>query len=85
MYQRNDFEGTSLDCLKDFRQRMNNLAPFIHLARKLTGFQKYGEVDMISVGFSVLLFILENMLIGREECSIDNIADFFAAPFKKVL
>ncbi|GAE89321.1 hypothetical protein [Acetivibrio straminisolvens] len=83
MYQRNDFEGTSLDCLKDFRQRMNNLAPFIHLARKLTGFQKYGEVDMISVGFSVLLFILENMLIGREECSIDNIADFLQLLLKR--
>ncbi|HOM03282.1 MAG TPA: hypothetical protein PLH43_10705 [Acetivibrio sp.] len=83
MYQRNDFEGTALDCLKDFRQRMSNLAPFIHLARKLTGFQKYGEVDMISVGFSVLLFVLENMLIGREECSIDNIADFLQLLLKR--
>ncbi|HHV29135.1 hypothetical protein [Acetivibrio mesophilus] len=76
MHQSKAYEGTALDCLKDFRQRMNNLAPFIHLSRKLIGFQKYSEVDMISVGFSVLLFILENMLIGREECSIEDIADF---------
>lgn len=76
MDQTRAFEGTALDCLKDFRQRMNNLAPFIHLSRKLTGFQKYSEVDMISVGFSVMLFILESMLIGREECSIEDIADF---------
>jgi len=74
--EKNIYSGAAVDCLKDFRGRMQSLAPFIHLSRKLSGFQKYTEVDMISVGFSVLLFILENMLIGREECSIEDIAGF---------
>lgn len=77
------YEGAASDCLKDFRGRMQSLAPFIHLSRKLSGFQKYNEVDMVSVGFSVLLFILENMLIGREECSIDDIAGFLQTILKR--
>jgi len=77
------YEGAILDCLKDFRGRMQSLAPFIHLSRKLSGFQKYNEVDMVSIGFSVLLFILENMLIGREECSIDDIAGFLQTILKR--
>lgn len=83
MDERRFFEGTVMDCLKDFRERMRSLAPFIHLSRKLAGFQKYNEVDMISVGFSVLLFILENMLIGREECSMEDIAGFLQTILKR--
>jgi hypothetical protein len=81
--ERRVVSNTALDCLKDFRQRMINLAPFIHLSQKLSGFQKYTEVDMVSVGFSVMLFILENMLIGREECSIEDIADFLQTLLKR--
>ena len=55
MDERQIVRGTVIDCLKDFRQRMINLAPFIHLSQKLSGFQKYTEVDMVSVGFSVML------------------------------
>ena len=44
------------------------------MSKKLGGAQKYENFDMVSIGFGVLLFILENMLIGREECSIDDIA-----------
>lgn len=67
---------TTFECLRDFSERMRNLAPFIHLVKKLTSLQKYEEYDMISIGFGVMLFILENMLIGREECDIDEIAEF---------
>ncbi|KNY26537.1 hypothetical protein [Pseudobacteroides cellulosolvens] len=77
------YEGAAGDCLKGFRQRMESLAPFIHLSRKLSGFQKYNHIDMVSVGFSVLLFILENMLIGREECSIEDIASFLQNVIKR--
>jgi hypothetical protein len=69
--------GISYECLKEFSERMKNLAPFIHLIKKLTSLQKYEEYDMVSIGFGVMLFILENMLIGREECDIDEIAGFF--------
>ncbi|TYQ18426.1 UNVERIFIED_CONTAM: hypothetical protein Cloal_0859 [Acetivibrio alkalicellulosi] len=82
MEEKRVYEGTGSDCLKDFRERMKNLAPFIHLGRKLVGVQKYENYDMVSVGFSVLLFILENMLIGREECSIDDIADYLQTIIK---
>jgi hypothetical protein len=68
--------GISYECLKEFSERMKNLAPFIHLIKKLTSLQKYEEYDMVSIGFGVMLFILENMLIGREECDIDEIAGF---------
>jgi hypothetical protein len=81
--ERRVFEDAGMDCLKDYRERMRNLAPFIHLSRKLAGFQKYSDVDMTSVGFSVLLFILENMLIGREECSIEDIAGFLQTILKR--
>jgi len=62
--------------LKGFSERMRNLAPFIHLVKKLSGLQKYEEYDMVSLGFAVMLFILENMLTGREECGIDEISEF---------
>lgn len=74
------YEG--MECLKDFNERMKNLAPFIHLSKKLGGAQKYENFDMVSIGFGVLLFILENMLIGREECSIDDIAGFLQMVIK---
>lgn len=77
------YEGAGGDCLKGFRQRMESLAPFIHLSRKLSGFQKYSHIDMVSVGFSVLLYILENMLIGREECSIEDISGFLQNIIKR--
>ncbi len=83
MEERRVFEDAGMDCLKDYRERMRNLAPFIHLSRKLAGFQKYSDVDMTSVGFSVLLFILENMLIGREECSVEDIAGFLQTILKR--
>lgn len=83
MEERIIFEGAVSDCLKDFRGRIQSLAPFIHLSRKLSGFQKYNDVDMVSIGFAVLLFILENMLIGREECSIDDIAGFLQTILKR--
>lgn len=74
------YEG--MDCLKDFKERMKNLAPFIHLGKKLGAVQKYEDYDMVSIGFSVLLFILENMLIGREESSIYDIANFLQMVIK---
>lgn len=55
---------------------MRNFAPFVHLVKKLANLQKYEEYDMVSIGSGVMLFILENMLIGREECDIDEIAGF---------
>lgn len=71
-YQGNPSE----ECLKGFSQRIRNMAPFVCLIRKLGNLQKYPDYDMFSIGFGVMLFVLENMLIGREECSIDEISEF---------
>jgi hypothetical protein len=64
------------ECLKNFSERMSNMAPFVCLVRKLGNLQKYPGYDMFSIGFGVMLFVLENMLIGREECSMDEISEF---------
>jgi len=64
------------ECLKGFRQRMQNLAPFISFVKRLGGIQRYPEYDMITLGFGTMLYILENMLIGKEECGMDDIAFF---------
>ena len=65
-----------LECLIGFSERMKNLAPFACLVRRLGNLQKYPDYDMFSLGTGAMLFILENMLIGREECTIDEISDF---------
>jgi hypothetical protein len=64
------------ECLRNFSERMKNLAPFACVVKKLGNLQKYAHYDMFSIGFGVMLFVLENMLSGREECSIEEIADF---------
>lgn len=65
-----------LECLRGFSERMSNLAPFVCLVGKLKNLQKYPELDIFSLGVGVMLFVLENMLIGREECSLDEISEF---------
>lgn len=72
------------ECLKAFRQRMENLAPFISFVKRLGGIQKYPEYDMITLGFGTMLYILENMLIGREECGMDDIAFFLQRTVDRV-
>lgn len=72
------------ECLKGFRQRMQNLAPFVCFVKRLGGIQRYPDYDMISLGFGTMLYILENMLIGREECGIDEIAFFLQRTVDRV-
>lgn len=72
------------ECLKGYKQRMNNLAPFVSFVKRLGGIQRYPEYDVMSLGFGTLLFILENMLIGKEECRIDDIAFFLQRTVDRV-
>jgi len=65
-----------MECLGNFSERMKNLAPFACLVRRLGNLQKYPEYDIFSIGMGVMLFVLENMLIGRDECTIDEISGF---------
>lgn len=64
------------ECLIGFSERMKNLAPFVCLVRRLGNLQKYPDYDIFSLGLGVMLFVLENMLIGHEEGTIDEISDF---------
>lgn len=64
------------ECLGNFSERMKNLAPFACLVRRLGNLQKYPDYDIFSLGMGVMLYVLENMLIGRDECTIDEISSF---------
>jgi hypothetical protein len=65
-----------IECLGNFSERMKNLAPFVCLVRRLGNLQKYPDYDIFSIGMGVMLYVLENMLIGRDECTIDEISGF---------
>jgi hypothetical protein len=64
------------ECLRNYSERMKNLAPFACMVKKLGNLQKYPDYDIFSLGVGLMLFVLENMLIGREECSMDEISSF---------
>lgn len=68
--------NTELECLRNFSERMKNLAPFACLVKRLGNLQKYPDYDIFSLGLGTMLYVLENMLIGREECTIEEIAAF---------
>lgn len=61
--------------LRGFAERIHNVAlfqPLFDLQRS----RKYPEYDSLAVGFGILLFTLENMLIGREHCDHQEIAAY---------
>ena len=63
------------DELKGFAGRIQNVAlfqPLFDLQRS----RKYPEYDALAIGFGILLFTLENMLIGRDHCDHQAIADY---------
>jgi hypothetical protein len=61
--------------LKGFAQRMKALSIYYPLYDLRNG-RKYERFDQVSLGFGVLLFILDNMLIGSEYCDQTSIAHF---------
>lgn len=61
--------------LKGFAQRMKALAIYYPLYDLRNG-RKYERFDQVALGFGVLLFILDNMLIGSEYCDQTSIAHF---------
>ena len=63
------------ECLRDFSSRIKALAIFYPLCR-LEGIRKYPEYDLISLGLAVLLYILDNMLMGRSECDHNDVGRF---------
>jgi len=73
-----------LECLRNFAERMNNLAPFVCMVKRLSNMQKYPDFDLFSLGVGVMLYVLENMLIGKEECSIDEISDYLQTQIFRV-
>ena len=61
--------------LRGFAGRIQNVAlfqPLFDLQRS----RKYPEYDSLAIGFGILLFTLENMLIGREHCDHLEIAAY---------
>lgn len=63
------------DELRGFAERIQNVAlfqPLFDLQRS----RKYPEYDSLVIGFGILLFTLENMLIGRDHCDHQKIADY---------
>ena len=61
--------------LRGFAERIQNVAlfqPLFDLQRS----RKYPEYDSLVIGFGILLFTLENMLIGRDHCDHQKIADY---------
>lgn len=69
--------------LSGFNSRIKNLAPYIFLSNKFLNVSKYPKYDMMSLGFSLMLFILDNMLIGRNECSIEDMSLFLKLLIEK--
>lgn len=61
--------------LRGFAGRIQNIALFQPLFA-LNNNRKYNQYDALSLGFGVLLLILENMLIGRNYCEHEDIARF---------
>jgi len=62
--------------LEGFSSRIKNLYPYVFLANSFSNASKYKEYDILSLGFSLMLFILDSMLIGKEECSMDDMTEF---------
>lgn len=63
------------EALQGFAGRMQSLLifwPVFDLAHA----KRYPEYDRVALGFGVLLFILDNMLMGRSECDHRDIARF---------
>lgn len=63
------------DELRGFAGRIQNVAifqPLFDLQRS----RKYPEYDSLAIGFGILLFTLENMLIGRDHCDHQEIARY---------
>ncbi|NPV26741.1 MAG: hypothetical protein HPY81_04600 [Firmicutes bacterium] len=63
------------EVLFGFGERMKNIAIFQPLFA-LQNSRKYSEYDCVALGFAVLLFILENMLTGKEACDHQRIGQF---------
>lgn len=73
-----------IECLGNFSERMRNLAPFACIVRRLGNLQKYPDYDVFSIGIGVMLYVLENMLIGRDECTIDEISGFLQTQIYRI-
>ena len=61
--------------LSGFAGRIQNVAlfqPLFDLQRS----RKYPEYDALAIGFGILLFTLENMLIGRDHCDHQDLASY---------
>ena len=63
------------DELNGFGDRLKNIALFQPLF-DLQNNRKYSELDPLSLGFAILLYILDNMLIGREPCDHQAISHY---------
>lgn len=61
--------------LRGFAGRIQNIALFQPLFA-LNNNRKYNQYDALSLGFGILLLILENMLIGRNYCEHEDVARF---------
>lgn len=61
--------------LRGFAGRIQNVAlfqPLFDLQRS----RKYPEFDSLAIGFGIMLFTLENMLIGRDHCDHQDLASY---------
>ena len=63
------------ECLRDFSARVKSMSVFEPLWQ-LKSVRKYPEYDLVSLGLAVLLYILDNMLMGRSECDHIGISKF---------
>lgn len=63
------------EALQGFAGRMQSLLIFRPLF-ELAQAKRYPEYDRVALGFGVLLFILNNMLMGRNECEHRDVAKF---------
>lgn len=64
-----------LDSISGFSERMRSIyifSPILELSRK----QKHSEYNLESLGFAILLFILEHMLHSTHDCTRETIAQF---------
>jgi hypothetical protein len=64
-----------MDFLADFDERLENVSVFYPIFR-LQGAQKYPNYDILTLGFSLLVYILDTMLKGREGCDSKELALF---------